>query len=41
MKKKYVKPDVEIVDFDINDFIMDVVVNPDWSIGDDFEEGLE
>lgn len=34
MKEKYVKPDAEIIDFELSEDIMDQVVIPSIEIGD-------
>ena len=41
MKKEYLKPDAEVVDFDIDESIMDDLFDPSWNIGEDDEEGRE
>lgn len=40
MKKEYLKPCAEVVDFVINVPIMDEVINPGWSTGYTDEEGI-
>ena len=41
MKKEYVKPNAEIIDFEIDEPIMDSLINPSWGIGDSEEEDRE
>lgn len=41
MKKDYLKPDVYLVEFDLEDRIMDQILDGSWGIGEDDEEGRE
>lgn len=39
MKKEYLKPDAEIIDFEIDEPIMDFF-DDSWQVGEDDEEGI-
>ena len=39
MKKKYLKPDAEIIDFEIEEPVMDLL-DGSFSVGEDDEEGI-
>lgn len=40
MKKEYLKPDAEIIDFEIDEPIMDGFFDDSWQVGEDDEEGI-
>ncbi len=39
MKKEYLKPDAEIIDFEIDEPIMDII-DGSFGVGEDEEEGI-
>lgn len=40
MNETYLKPKAELIDFDLEDRIMDGMLDDSWEIGDDDEEGV-
>lgn len=40
MKKTYLKPKAELIDFDLEDTIMDGVFDDSQGVGEDDEEGV-